>query len=97
MKKNKHPEISKRISVLINESKKYLGNMSEIARDVGVSHSSVQQWVEGLTSPRGENLQKLSVASECRKRLYSLALWTRQAQVCLHQSCQALSFNSLPK
>jgi transcriptional regulator with XRE-family HTH domain len=35
-------------------------SLSELARRVGVSPQAVQQWEFGKTSPKGENLRKLS-------------------------------------
>lgn len=36
-------------------------SLSELARKVGVSPQAVQQWEFGKTSPKGENLRKLSM------------------------------------
>lgn len=35
-------------------------NRSELSRKVGVTPQAVQQWEEGVTSPRGKNLRKLA-------------------------------------
>ena len=37
------------------------GNQSELARYVGVSPQAVQQWISGVTSPRGKNLERAAV------------------------------------
>lgn len=49
-------EIARRITDLL--AVKNGGNQSELARAVGVSPQAVQQWVNGVTAPRGANVEK---------------------------------------
>lgn len=49
-------ETGRRITELLDA--KNGGNQSELARAVGVSPQAVQQWVSGLTTPRGANVEK---------------------------------------
>lgn len=51
--------IGKRIADLL--AAKNGGNQSELAKKVDVSPQAVQQWIAGITSPRGENLQKTAI------------------------------------
>lgn len=37
------------------------GNQSELARFVGVTPQAVQQWISGVTAPRGKNLDRAAI------------------------------------
>lgn len=54
-KEVKHPDIARRINELLLENDTV---MFKLAAAVGVSPQAVQQWCDGLTSPKGNNLKK---------------------------------------
>jgi phage repressor protein C with HTH and peptisase S24 domain len=51
-------DVGRRIAELLEQ--KSQGNMSALARHVGVSPQAVYQWIAGETSPRGANLVKVA-------------------------------------